>query len=305
MKRLLTAILCVALSGSSVAQILNEDFDGGTFPPLGWTVVDTTSNGPWLLNTDYGRANDTGGAGDCAAIDGDAIGWGALDTELITPSFVVPSGASLEFAHSFRWYSGGLIEQGDVDISVGGGPWALLRNYSGADHGYPGGAHESIDLSAYAGSDVRIRFHYYDANWDWWWQIDDVSVNAPSASATFRNAGSNPASYAATTLPVLGTTYTGSIDLGGTTGHNLAWLAGFSTTLTLTLGGGQVVLVNFADPAGELLLQSVLPGPVATYDLAVPPDPLLAGFALSTQAVHLGGIRPFALSNAQDLVAGY
>ncbi|MEW6155767.1 MAG: hypothetical protein AB1673_17575, partial [Actinomycetota bacterium] len=126
-----------------------------------------------------------------------------------------------------------------------------------------------------------------------------------AASATARNAGTNPASYGTFTRPTLGGTYTAFVDLAGTSGHDLAWLAGFGTPLTSTLAGGQTLLVDPADPFGELLGASVVPGPVALYDLAVPGDPLFAGFALSTQALHVGGLQPFALSNAQDLVLGY
>ncbi|MEW6071342.1 MAG: choice-of-anchor J domain-containing protein [Planctomycetota bacterium] len=305
MKRSLIALLCLGLADAAAAQVLTEDFDGGVFPPPGWTVADNTGNGPWLLNTDYGRTNYTGGSGACAAIDGDLIGWGALDTELITPSFAVPAGSTLEFDHSFRWYSGGLNEQGDVDISVAGGAWTLLQNFSGGSDGYPTGVHRSIDLGAYAGSNVQIRFRYYDTNWDWWWQVDNVVITGPPASATSRNAGTNPASHTAVTLPVLGATYTATVDLGGTTGHNLAWLVGYSTPITLPLGGGQTLLANVADPNGELLLQPFLAGPVATYNLPVPVDVAFAGVAASTQALHIGGVQPWALSNAQDLVLGY
>ncbi len=124
------------------------------------------------------------------------------------------------------------------------------------------------------------------------------------ASATFRNAGVNPASYAAVTLPVLGTTYTGTVDLAGTSGHDFAWLVGYATPFTLPLGGGQTLLVNVADPDGELLMQPMLPGPVATYHLPVPSDVAFVGFTLSSQALHVGGIQPFAGSNAQDLFLG-
>ncbi|MEW6071107.1 MAG: FG-GAP repeat protein [Planctomycetota bacterium] len=126
-----------------------------------------------------------------------------------------------------------------------------------------------------------------------------------SAQAAFRNAGANPASYSAENLPVLGGTYTGAVDLAGTTGHNLAWLVGYATPLTLALGGGQTLLVNVADPSGELLAQPFQPGPVATYDLPVPADLSFVGFAASTQALHVGGVQPFALSNAQDLRLGF
>ncbi len=124
------------------------------------------------------------------------------------------------------------------------------------------------------------------------------------AHATFRNAGANPASHAAVTLPVLGTTYSATVDLGGTTGHALAWLVGFSAPLTFPLGSGPVVLVDFTDSAGELLMQTLVAGPVAAFDVPVPPDPVLAGFEAATQAVHFGGGQPFDLSNAQDLFLG-
>jgi len=60
-------------------------------------------------------------------------------------------------------------------------------------------------------------------------------------------------------------------------------------------------LARIDAPLGAILLA---PGPLATFDAPVPGDPSLAGFELSTQAVHLGGIQPFALSNARDLVVG-
>ncbi len=131
------------------------------------------------------------------------------------------------------------------------------------------------------------------------------SVNGIRAAAAFRNAGSNPASHDAVTLPVLGTTYTAAIDLGGTTGHSLAWLVGFATPLRWPLASGQVLLVNFADPNGELLGQAYLPGPVATFDLPVPSDLSLLDYELSTQALHVGGVQPFAVSNARDLRLGF
>ncbi|MEW6072964.1 MAG: FG-GAP repeat protein [Planctomycetota bacterium] len=124
------------------------------------------------------------------------------------------------------------------------------------------------------------------------------------AAATHRNSGANPDSYTAVTLPVLGSTYTGTIDLGGTTGHSMAWLVGYATGLTLPLGGGQVLLVNVGDPAGELLGQGPRIGPVVAYDLPVPADPALSGAGVATQALHFGTWKPFALSNAQDLFLG-
>ncbi len=52
------------------------------------------------------------------------------------------------------------------------------------------------------------------------------------------------------TLPVLGGTCAATIDLTGTTGHDLALLVGYSTSLAVTLGSDQVLLVNVADSNG-------------------------------------------------------
>ncbi len=199
-------VIGLVISTTAVrADVISEDFDGGTFPPAGWTMVDNTPGSTgWDLNTFFGIANITGGTGECATLDSDYYGWGAIDAELITPSFVVPVGSTLEFDHSFRWYSGGLNEQADVDISINGGAWTNLANYSGGDNGYPTGVHISIDLGAYAGQQAQVRFRYYDANWDWWWEVDNVRVTEtpafqldvanlnPGQQATFTITGGDP-----------------------------------------------------------------------------------------------------------------
>ncbi len=132
---------------------------------------------------------------------------------------------------------------------------------------------------------------------------ENLGDDADVAAAVYRNAVSNPASYVATP-PILGGTFTGTVDLAGTTGHFIAALFGYATPLTLTLNGGQVLLVNVADPIGELLGQPLQFGPVAVFDIPVPNNVALCGFSLSTQALHVGGVVPFALSNAWDLVVG-
>ncbi len=61
---------------------------------------------------------------------------------------------------------------------------------------------------------------------------------------------------------------------------------------------------NVGDPSGELLGEAAMPGPVSYYDIAIPSDPALAGVTVATQALHIGGVTPYALSNALDLVVG-
>lgn len=124
------------------------------------------------------------------------------------------------------------------------------------------------------------------------------------ASATFRNVAPNLASYTVTSMPRLGGTFVATVDLTGS-GHDGAILAGFQSPLTFNMGFGYKGLINVADPAGEKLGVPYALGPMATFSINIPTDPALAGYRLYTQSAHVGGVMPYALSNAQDLVLGY
>ena len=140
----------------------------------------------------------------------------------------------------------------------------------------PGGEHIAFDTPA-NGIDVYVR-HY---------------------GVRSRNAGSNPESYVAS-RPVLGEEWRASVDLS-TTGHSLAVIHGKIGSLDVPLGGGQRLLIGgqsiFKLPARS--------GPIAGWAATLPSDPGLAGRQLFTQAVHVLGVTPFALSNAQDLCMTY
>jgi len=125
-----------------------------------------------------------------------------------------------------------------------------------------------------------------------------LDLCCPSASASFRNAGSNPASYTCN-APVLGGTLDGTVDLT-TTGHSFAKLIVRSTPIDVTLAGGQHLLCG----GPSFYATPLEPGPLADFSIPVPNDPDLCGISVYTQALHIGGVTPFRLSNAQDLVIG-
>lgn len=130
--------------------------------------------------------------------------------------------------------------------------------------------------------------------------VEDVFLRdrgCPLASASFRNAGFNPASYTCN-APVLGTSWSGTVDLS-MTGHLSAYLYVFAAQTSSTLSQGQVLLGN-----GQLMRFGPVAGPLASFSFAVPNDSGLCGLHLTTQALHLGTVRPFATSNAMDLVVG-
>lgn len=138
--------------------------------------------------------------------------------------------------------------------------------------------------------------------------VDDVTLTplatAPIlASVAFRNGGTNPASYVAQP-PVLGQTWTATVDVGST-GHTVATIWGSSNPTTIA---------NFGPTPGTYLLFQNLNcyrlrsgyslGPVASFSIAIPNDPVLIGATVYTQAAHLQGTTPWLLSNAQDLTIG-
>ena len=117
------------------------------------------------------------------------------------------------------------------------------------------------------------------------------------AAASFRNAGSNPASYTCN-APVLGGSWSGTVDLS-TTGHSSAYLYAFSTQSSFVLPQGQVLLGS-----GRIARLGPVAGPLALFSFTVPSDLSLCAFHLTTLALHVGTVSPFALSNAMDLVVG-
>jgi hypothetical protein len=175
--------------GYALTGGLQQQFE--TWPPAGWTITSNVGGGLlWDLDTAYGDGNYTGGTGHAATVDSNNNSGTPYDTELRTPAmnFSTFSGYTLTYKLNYQDYSS--LDALDVDISTnGGGSWTNLRHFTtdqGALYGTPG-ATDSIDLSAYsAQTNVVLRWHYYTSEsspWDWYAQIDDVSIGTPACNA--------------------------------------------------------------------------------------------------------------------------
>lgn len=158
----------------------SEDFEGGL--PGDWTVVD---NGlgcqlnpcpSWTDSDPCGQGAKDGCSGIFMIADSDCC-WPltTMDTELRTPS-IDCSGydtVMLEFDHCYFFYASN--NKADVDISNDGAvTWTNILAYRANACG-----HVSIDISAQAAgeSDVRVRWRYYDAGWDLYWEVDNVELS--------------------------------------------------------------------------------------------------------------------------------
>ncbi len=176
------------LNASATPNVLqlNESFDAAVAIPNGWRVVNNTGTAGWVVEAigtggrENQNANDTGGTQNFAVADSDESG-GAMDTELRSPTVNLANAQSvrLKFKTRFENYSPDgdtRIEKADVDVSVDGGTtwqnvWRKTTDYIGQ---------ETVDISARAKgqANVMVRFRYYDANFDYFWKIDDVQIDA-------------------------------------------------------------------------------------------------------------------------------
>ncbi len=163
-----------------------EDFEGGV-PPTDWSVVDNIPGGGlvWDTNMAYGDDNYTGGTGLAADVNSDRNKYAPYDTELITPVLdpaTLPT-LTLIYKANFQSFSGN--EALDLDVSTdNGATWNNILHWTD-DHGSlysTPGETVTVDLTPYVGtSPFQLRWRYYtseSAPWDWYAQIDDVTIAA-------------------------------------------------------------------------------------------------------------------------------
>jgi hypothetical protein len=161
----------------TVSALLSEDFE--TWPLSGWSIVDNTDSGcVWYGDDDLeddSESNLTGSSGNFADADSDNCGELDMDTELISPPLdTSPNGASpydailVDFAYGYKTYLG--YDAADVDV-FDGDNWNTIWTAPG---GTGGRARAKGPSSA---ADTRIRFHYRDAFWEYWWQVDEVRIS--------------------------------------------------------------------------------------------------------------------------------
>ena len=166
------------------SYLINEDFSEGI--PLSWTIVDGGVGGggasTWTAANPGARIITSPFSTPFAIVDSDnASGSATQDEQLITPSFSTIGAKTviLEFSNQFNYYSGGMSEIADVDVSIDGGTvWSNVFRMQNASDGYPAPNTKVIDISSYVSncSNVKIRFHYYNGNYEWYWAIDNVKV---------------------------------------------------------------------------------------------------------------------------------
>ena len=166
--------------GSDEVTVLTQDFEGA-FPPAGWAVANNGGNCVWT-NADSGaRGNLTGGTGAFAIADSDYCGSGSyMDTELWTSSIDLTGLTDPEVAvqpRLLRHWATTLPLDASTD---GGTTWANLYTWT-ASATWPAAFSSAIPGAGL--NNVKVRWHYGNASWAWWWEVDSVEVTACEPTA--------------------------------------------------------------------------------------------------------------------------
>lgn len=189
----LCAACAVLLCGMSAAQVtlLDEDFATGTgnMPPAGWTAVTnigTIGTEEWRFDNPEPRPVPAAMTSPFAIWDDDNLSGpgGMSDGELISPTFNASASASVILRFETEHYTlGNTIE---VDVFDGTTWNNVLSTTASIPAGNTLNAGNSetqmLDVTAAAGGspNARVRFHWINGTWDWYWLVDDVKVFEPA-----------------------------------------------------------------------------------------------------------------------------
>jgi len=163
---------------------LNETFAAGI--PATWTVVNGGAGGgaaaTWTTANPGARPIALPMASPTATVDSDFAGPNPTqDEQLITPALNLTAATTvtLRFDQYFNRFSGGLAEVGDIDVrsSLTAGAWVNRLRQQAASS--PNPDQQTIDLTAAAAgaTNVQVRFHYFNAQYEFYWQVDNVRVD--------------------------------------------------------------------------------------------------------------------------------
>jgi hypothetical protein len=107
-----------------------------------------------------------------------------MNCSLVTPviDLTGKTQANLTYGAYYYLFSG---DYAKTEITTdGGATWTAIKTVLG----YISGAEAvTIDLTAYVGGPIQIRFHYYAPAWNYYWEVDNVKVMADSTVMLFQN----------------------------------------------------------------------------------------------------------------------
>ncbi len=235
--------------------IIEEDFNDCVFP-TGWTTSLTGYQGAaWGVGIpDNPNSNGASIDGTCMVyFDDDASGDGtsAWTAQVTSPAFdgIGPAGTVLilETDVHFRNWDGS--DAFTILVSQNGtSNWVPVAVYQGQD--YSGTNFDQylpamIDITAYAGANMRVRFEYYDGGiWNWWAAFDNFKVSRSLMIENFDGCG----------MPAGWINYIDSGDTGWQIGQDTIWSYDMNGTCMAYFNDD--ALGEDADPSTVVLLSN-------------------------------------------------
>lgn len=171
-----TATITINVQPPAPATIYETHFDGGI--PSGWTIIDGLSDGYTWTTKNYYLEQVAGWAGMTYMVVGYEFIGVNMDEQLITRSIDCSNlvNVTLSFKHRLYHYSN---EKAEVDFRVNGGAWQPLLQYNApGEYTIESNVEKVLPSIADGQPNIQIRWHYYNADWEWYWGIDDVKITA-------------------------------------------------------------------------------------------------------------------------------
>ncbi len=189
-------------SAPTIETLFEDDFEEHTalYDPINveWTLVSGSGagDGTWRLwNTAGNNLGNESPALDAmtnnyAITDSDLAGAVDVDEELITPTIDCTGHrlARLNFNMNYRVYTEDTdpthTQNADVDLrssddGVTWGGWVNLLSWDRTTVAETASGAEEVDISALAdGKFFQVRWRFYNANFDYWFAVDDVRIIA-------------------------------------------------------------------------------------------------------------------------------
>lgn len=192
----------------SRVTIFHEDFDSYTAtseitsPPNAWVIENESGlpDGAWQLWSTtgdplgYESPDLTGMIGKYVVTDGEFAGPGDLDERLVSPEIDCTdyTEVTVQFGSNIQIYEDdvGIFDQVyNVDISTYDGgtqswsDWENAFHHEGADG--DDASPPLVDLSTWAdGKKIKLRWRFWQANYDYWWAVDNIHVTGKAPSIT-------------------------------------------------------------------------------------------------------------------------
>ena len=279
------------LDWGTITATSGSDIVGEFQFAYGTTVLDTTAGGP--------------GANLCTSFYSGAVGWCAESGLGIMPDAQY-CWSGLPGTTSTAVIAGWIITvdlTGGFEFQFGPGAFGFTESFTDLNTGpllcYAGSAAAGFDANGQEdGFDVYVPdmasgtcttywFGGVPDNYSSWWLYIATADGSSAATCGFYcGSGVNANGFVVSSNAVLGGTFVGSITPAGA--NVGAFLAAFSTPLTLLTGWGEI-LVNIADGNGELLGMPTAFGNPAVIALGLPINLAFCGFTFYVQAVGFGG----------------